>query len=180
MKPDDWFASAAADANNRLAMRKLRLEPLRKPHLGFTLIELMIALVVVGILMMVALPAYQNSMRKSKRSEAFAAVSAVQLAQERYRANNAAYATSESALGITATHSLYNLVITTPTSTSAPIINPSIGYVVTVEGQGGQAADNQCQKMGVMVASGNVTYAGCSNCALSDLVYTPTHACWAR
>lgn len=41
---------------------------------GFTLIEVMIAVVIVAILVAVALPAYQNSIRKSRRSEAFAAL----------------------------------------------------------------------------------------------------------
>ncbi len=44
---------------------------------GFTLIELMIAVIVVGILFGVAIPSYQNSVRKSDRSEAKAELATV-------------------------------------------------------------------------------------------------------
>ena len=59
---------------------------------GFTLVEVMIAVVIVGLLAAVAIPAFTDSVRKSRRAEAFSALSAVQLAQERWRGNNASYA----------------------------------------------------------------------------------------
>lgn len=55
---------------------------------GFTLIELMIVLAVVGILVAVAFPSYQQSVIKSDRSDGRNALGEVQLAQERYRAAN--------------------------------------------------------------------------------------------
>lgn len=61
---------------------------------GFTLIELMITVAVVAILASVALPAYQDSVRKSRRAQAKADL--VELAQnlERYHTIQNTYATA--------------------------------------------------------------------------------------
>lgn len=61
---------------------------------GFTLIELLIAVAIVGLLAMVALPSYQDSMRKSRRSEAHAGLVKMQLEQENFRMLNSAYASA--------------------------------------------------------------------------------------
>jgi len=59
---------------------------------GFTLIELMIVVVVVGILASIAIPGYQGMMERSRRSDAVTALLNVQMAQEKFRANCTQYA----------------------------------------------------------------------------------------
>lgn len=59
---------------------------------GFTLIELMIVIVIIGILVTIAYPAYQGYITRTKRSDAKVALLALQQAQEKYRANCATYA----------------------------------------------------------------------------------------
>lgn len=56
----------------------------KKSAKGFTLIELMIVVAIVGILGAIALPSYQNSVRKGKRAQARAALTDLMLQQERY------------------------------------------------------------------------------------------------
>lgn len=51
---------------------------------GFTLVELMITVAIVGILAAVAYPAYTDSVRKGKRAEARAALMNILQQQERY------------------------------------------------------------------------------------------------
>ena len=108
-----------------------------RPHralLGFTLIELMIAVAVVGILAMVAMPSLLDSIRKSRRSEAFAAVAALQQAQERWRSNNQNYTTTLSELGFassTTSSGYYTLSAEAP-STAANAL--ATGYVISARG----------------------------------------------
>jgi len=58
---------------------------------GFTLIEVMIVVAILGILAAVAYPSFMDQVRKGRRSDAVAALSAVQQAQERHRTNNTTY-----------------------------------------------------------------------------------------
>jgi len=54
----------------------------QRAQAGFTLIELMIVVAIIGILAAVALPAYQNYMKKSKYSEVILASQAAKTAVE--------------------------------------------------------------------------------------------------
>lgn len=67
---------------------------------GFTLIELMIVVVIVGILASVAMPAYDNYVRKGKRGEGISAIQTVLEAQERYYADHRTYASNLTDLGL--------------------------------------------------------------------------------
>lgn len=73
-----------------------------RPQKGFSLIELMIVVAVIGILAAVAYPAYQDYVIRSKRGDAMNALSAVRIAQEKYRVNNSTFTTNLSDLGLVA------------------------------------------------------------------------------
>ncbi|WP_324779254.1 pilin [Thiobacillus sedimenti] len=55
---------------------------MRKAQQGFTLIELMIVVAIIGILAAIAIPSYQNYTRKARFSEVVQGASAVKLAVE--------------------------------------------------------------------------------------------------
>jgi type II secretion system protein G len=58
---------------------------------GFTLVELMIVIVIVGILAAVAIPIYQGNIKKAKMSECDAALGTLRTALRVYYAENGNY-----------------------------------------------------------------------------------------
>lgn len=59
---------------------------------GFSLIELMIVVAIVGVLASIAIPSYQESIRKGKRAEGRAALVDLMQQQERYFGQRGTYA----------------------------------------------------------------------------------------
>jgi len=59
---------------------------------GFTLVELAVVIVIIGVLAAFAVPRFRASVERSKAAEAFNYLSAIQAAQERYHARQGTYA----------------------------------------------------------------------------------------
>jgi type IV pilus assembly protein PilE len=158
-----------------------RLAPAANRSAGFTLIELMIAVAIVALLAAVTLPSFLDSLRKSKRTEAFSAISAVQQAQERWRSNRPTYSDNLTAavdadppgLGLSSSTSggLYTI--------SLSGVGPA-GYTVSAVAVAGksQVNDGDCARLAARVEGGRITYAGCASC--DSFTFTETHACWRR
>ncbi|MGB0952589.1 MAG: type IV pilin protein [Planctomycetota bacterium] len=67
---------------------------------GFSLVELTIVVVILGVLATFAVPRFMSSVERTKASEAFNYLSQMETAQARYNAENGRYATSTSAMDI--------------------------------------------------------------------------------
>ena len=144
--------------------------PVRKRHQGFTLIELMITVAIVGILAAVALPGYSRYIQKSRRNDAKTSLLDLASRQERFFTNNQAYTATPANLGYAGTFPLgipdpnaitYNVTVTisgtgstsfsaTATPINAQATDPCGSYTVNESGvqgvTGGTLSATDCWK----------------------------------
>jgi len=130
----------------------------RRRSSGFTLIELVIVLAVVAILAAVALPAYQDQVRASRRTEARETMMSIQAAQERWRSSNTTYAETLAALGQPAATENYTYELSG---------NSATGYTLVATAREKQAGDTVCATIELEVVGAETTHG-------------PADACWAR
>ena len=148
------------------------------------MIELLIAIVVLGVLMAVAYPSYQSQIRKTRRAEAFTALSNIQQAQERHRSTRAAYtdlitaATTATPPGLaqpnTRTSSGYYDLAITLVSGGATSYDVTATAVSTTS----QGADTGCSVLGVRIEGGNIRYG--AGTTTIDWTNPDPMRCWAR
>lgn len=67
---------------------------------GFTLIEILIVVAIVGVLALIAWPSYDQHVQRARRAQARDVLYQVAQAQERYHANHQRFAPDFAALGL--------------------------------------------------------------------------------
>ena len=92
---------------------------------GFTLIELMIVVAIVGILAAIALPAYQDYVVRSKMSETEAAIAACKTSVAEYLSSKGSYPADNTAAGCSSQASQYVATGGGWSGTTGPIVYTS-------------------------------------------------------
>jgi len=102
----------------------------------FTLVELAVVIIIIGILASFAVPRFLDSVERSKAGEAFNYLSAVRSAQERYQVRQGTYADDISKLDIQMQEPKY-FTVGTPAAGSTSSLEDSWTLTMTRSGASG-------------------------------------------
>ena len=124
----------------------------RSMQKGFTLIELMIVVAIIGILAAVALPAYQDYTLRAKMSEVVLAASACRTSvTESYQTNNAASLPAKGAWGCEVSGTGATKYVSLVSTNQAGAIQ------VTAQGTGNTGIDTKTVILAPILASGQIS-----------------------
>jgi type IV pilus assembly protein PilE len=152
MHHSSHLASRGAVRRRDQTHRLLRSDSIR----GFTLVELIVAMVILATLAAIAIPSYNSYVLKSHRTEAKSALTDLASMEERYFSVNNSYTTVPSNLGYSQAAAPFNIgtdgyyqvqqqitvnAATAPTGTTAG--SPAT-YLITAVAVGNQANDTAC------------------------------------
>lgn len=129
---------------------------------GFTLIELMLAVAIIGTLAAIAIPSISNYLMESKRAEAIVALNDLQQAQSKLRANcrwyGEKFGTARNCAGTaagstfdyngTTENNLYTIAITAGSASGN-------AYTATATAKGSQLGDSNCRVFVLTVNAAN-------------------------
>jgi len=138
-----------------------------KSNQGFSMVELMVVVAIIGIIAAVAFPSYVDSTRKTKRSDAFTSLSRSAALQERAYTQNNAYSGVIADIGGATSDEGYYTIATDISACTASCYSLSATPVVG----GSQADDEACWTIALDHTGRKTskTKAGVSN---------PTGTCW--
>lgn len=111
---------------------------------GFSLIELMIAVVIVAILASISYPAYQQYVLRTYRAEAIQLLLALANAQEQHFADHAEYQADISKLSGMAELTSSGLTKSGRYTLSLNLIDAASGFTALASATGRQTADSEC------------------------------------
>jgi type IV pilus assembly protein PilE len=111
---------------------------------GFTLIELMVVVAIIGIISAIAFPSYDSYMKKTRRADAKVALTTIADRQERFYLQNNTYTTVFGATGLnlstTSEEGYYTLAMNSGNAT---------GFKATATATGAQVNDTTCTSLSI-------------------------------
>ena len=125
-------------------------------HAGFSLIELMVAVLVIALLASIAVPTYTAQTRKSRRTEARSAILDLAGREERVLSVNNSYSAVPTDVGYTGStwptagisvgSGYYTVMVTVPDANQAGVAN---SFLITATAVNSQANDGACATLSV-------------------------------
>jgi type IV pilus assembly protein PilE len=117
---------------------------------GFSLIELMVVIAVVGIIAAIAMPSYQQHIQKTRRVDAKTELTRLAALEEQFYARKNQYSDNLNdvlnvAAGtygtyVTANGGYYSITLSKPNGSNER-------YLITAQAQGAQLKDDNCEKL---------------------------------
>lgn len=115
---------------------------------GFTLIEMLFAVAIAGVIASIAYPSFQHVIHKARRTDAQVALMQLEMAQERYRSDHSSYA-SLGDLGMADKSPMGHYKIAVASSSAT-------GFRAQAVASGLQASDAACRHLQLVVDGMNV------------------------
>ena len=134
---------------------------------GFTLIESLVSMAIIGTLMSIALPQLELQWQKTRRQDAQNSLLQLHLRQLQWRGLHAQYASTLSELNWTGTHSTSKHYILNLQSSDAQ------GYILHATPVGMQSRDTTCSRMSLHILE-NAKVLTTSN----ESLLTDSGRCW--
>lgn len=136
---------------------------MRKPQAGFTLVELMIAIAIVGILAAVAIPNYQDYVRKGQLPEAHGALADYRIRLEGYYQDNRNYGSDACASNTAAAWRTFTAPAGAKFSYSCELSDEGQGYLLTATGRAGTPAAGHVYTLNHDNTKATVTFKGAAS-----------------
>jgi type IV pilus assembly protein PilE len=133
---------------------------------GFTLIELMVTLAIIGILLKVALPSYRDSVNKARRADAQSVLLEASQFMERFATENLRYDQTRAGAAVALPTTL----------SSAPKTGATKFYAISLQAVGQNSFTLQAVRQGAMAND------ACGTLTLTDrgVKGASLATCWAR